>query len=411
MFLTSPAAGASEASEAVSRLVQSTAPLRRIELVFIWGFWGFIALLTFASAMMNDAGSVSPKHLPPMAPLMTALIEGLVWAMLTPLLFKLTRVFSLEHKRWLVSLLFLLALGIVLSLCVTKLMNYVRYEQAVYYTEGGWRWPGVEGLRPIVKIWFMNEFIIYLVIMAAGYAHDYFYRYRKRHEEAIALQTQAAHMRAELAGARLSALEARLSALRTQLNPHFLFNTLNTVSSMVEYDPSGAQRMIARLSDLLRETLVSKELEVPLERELGFIRRYIDIVQTRFQGRLEALETIAPDTLRAMVPSLILQPLVENAIKHGVAKRSGIGRIEIRAERIGEMLHLSVLDNGASHFTSRLRDQHDGIGLGLKNTRARLLQSYGENQSLTLRKNTDGGVVAEVVMPFHMHADAALAQP
>lgn len=371
-------------------------PLRRIELFFIWGFWAFIALLTFANAIMNDSAQTGP-YLPAAAPLVSALVEGLVWAILTPVVFKLTSRFSLDQKRWLLSVVFLLALGLMLSVLVSKLMAYVRFEQANHYRTGAFDWAA--GLRPVASVWFMNEFIIYLVIMTAGFAHDYFFRYRKQQEQAVAWQTQAAQMRAQLA-------DARLSALRTQLNPHFLFNTLNTVSSLVEYDTRGAQRMIARLSELLRETLLADELEVSLDRELAFIRRYIDIMQTRFQGRLKTIERIDPETLVALVPNLILQPLVENAIKHGIGKRGETGRIEIRTERVGDMLRLSVVDNGSAQFTERLRDREDGTGLGLRNTRARLLQSYGENQSLSLRRNEEGGVIAEVILPFHSHARA-----
>jgi LytS/YehU family sensor histidine kinase len=240
----------------------------------------------------------------------------------------------------------------------------------------------------------MNEFVIYLVILMAGLAHDYFIRYQARHAQASALQAQAAQLHAELAN-------SRLNALRTQLNPHFLFNTLNAVSSLVERDPRGARRMIARLSDLLRDTLEGKDLEVPLQRELVFVRRYIDIMQTRFQGRLETTENIAPDTLDAMVPNLILQPLVENAIKHGIEKLDGVGRISIQAQRSGETLMLSVVDNGTAEPNTRLQEDPAGGGLGLRNTKARLAQSYGDQQSLTLRSNAGGGVVAQVVLPFH----------
>lgn len=371
-------------------------PLGRIELLFIWCFWGCIAALMFINALINPVTEFSVR-LPPMAPLLAALLECLIWALVTPLIFRLTGHYSFERPQQVLHVVLLVALGLVFAMGMSKLAAYVRYQEAVYYslTDAAFRHLAATDLTAIArKFWFMNEFVIYLVILVAGFARDYFIRYQARHAQASALQAQTAHLHAELAN-------SRLSALRTQLNPHFLFNTLNAVSSLVERDPRGARRMIARLSNLLRDTLEGKDLEVPLERELVFVRRYIDIMQTRFQGRLETTENIAPDTLDAMVPNLILQPLVENAIKYGIEKLDGVGRISIQARRSGESLMLSVVDNGTTEPNTRLQEDQGGSGLGLRNTKARLAQSYGDQQSLTLRSNPTGGVVAQVVMPFH----------
>jgi two-component system, LytTR family, sensor kinase len=197
--------------------------------------------------------------------------------------------------------------------------------------------------------------------------------------------------------------DARLAALRTQLNPHFLFNTLHAVSALVERDPRGVRRMIARLSELLRTTLDgADEQEVPLEQELTFTHRYLEIMQIRFQGRLSIESQVEPAVLDALVPNLILQPLVENAIKHGVSKIDVEGRIQIQARRDGERLVLCVRDNGPRASESVLRAAE---GIGLRNTRERLLELYGSEQSFTLRGAEDGGVVAEVIIPFHKRAD------
>ncbi len=195
-------------------------------------------------------------------------------------------------------------------------------------------------MQRLRRLWFVNDFIVFVAVLAAGFARNYFWRYQGRREEAVRLQAQAAQLQAQLA-------DARLSALRMQLNPHFLFNTLHAVSALVERDPRGVRRMIARLSELLRTSLdEADEPEVPLQRELTFTERYLDVIQIRFQGHLQ-VEMHADDNVRdALVPNLILQPLVENAIKHGISKLSNGGHIEVCAIREGERVIITVRDNG-----------------------------------------------------------------
>ncbi|MGC3980440.1 MAG: histidine kinase [Steroidobacteraceae bacterium] len=377
----------------------ASSQLKRNELVSIWVFWGFIAVLTFINALINDATSqATSNRLNVIAPLTAAFIESLVWAMLTPFVFRLTRRYSLDRPRWLLSLVFLLTLGLVISVLMSEFMTFVRAEQAEWL-----RAPGMSPPEPVVhndsvpiakRFWFMNEFVIYLVVLASGFAHDYFSRYRTRNEQASALRAHAAHLRAELS-------DSRLHVLRSQLNPHFLFNTLNSISSLVGRDPRNARRMIACLSDLLRDTLEGNELEVTLEQELAFIRRYIEIMQARFQDTLVVSEGIPAEILNAKLPRLILQPLVENAIKHGISKTDGVGSIGIFAHKSADMLIVEIKDNGALQPTARISEEQDGFGIGLRNTRARLQQSYGDKQSLSLAGHPDGGVVATIALPFH----------
>jgi len=184
-----------------------------------------------------------------------------------------------------------------------------------------------------------------------------------------------------------------------QINPHFLFNTLHAVSALVERDPGGVRRMIARLSELLRHTIESHATdEVPLRDELAFLRRYIEIMEIRFQGRLRVDRNIADDTQDALVPNLILQPIVENALEHGVNRAAGEGQIEIAARRDGERLVLTVRDNGPG------LDVQNASGVGLANTRARLEQLYGNRASLELRDAEGGGVLAQITLPYREHA-------
>jgi sensor histidine kinase YesM len=219
---------------------------------------------------------------------------------------------------------------------------------------------------------FVNQLLIYFAVLAAGYAREYFLR-------ETALRTQLA--------------EARLDALRAQINPHFLFNTLNAIAALVERDPAGVRRMIARLGDLLRRTIESSgTATVPLREEIDFLRRYIEIMEIRFQGRLHTVLKIDDEALDVIVPSLVLQPLVENALEHGASRVEGEGRIEISAHRNGGDLVLQVRDNGPG-----VRAGSEGIGL--TNTRARLEQIYGPRASLRLESPREGGAVATITIP------------
>jgi two-component system LytT family sensor kinase len=255
----------------------------------------------------------------------------------------------------------------------------------------------------MTRLFWLDDLMVYFAVVAAGFARDYFRRYQSRREEAARLQAQAAELHAQLA-------EARLAALRTQLDPHFLFNTLHAISTLVERDPRGVRRMIARLSELLRSSLEEgNEQEVPLEKELALLNRYLEIMQIRFQGRLEVDIRVDGAVMDALVPTLILQPLVENAVKHGVSKVAGTGMIEIRAYRDEEdRLVLRVRDNGPGLEVGDDSPREEGVGLA--NTRARLEQLYGPDQSFALRPALDGvGLIAEVMLPYHTRTDLRTA--
>jgi len=360
-------------------------PLRRSDLLFIFGFWTFIALLTSANALVDP--------MLPAAPVALTFIESYLWAVVTPLVFSLTSYYPLERGHILPRMALFFVVGMLVAVAMDVLTGFLRFD--VFQVVRG-RFADVGLGYRLRHLWFMNEFLYYIAILAGGVARDYFLRYQSRREQAIRLETQAAQLQVQLA-------DARLAALRTQLNPHFLFNTLHAVSALVERDPRGVRRMIARLSELLRTTLDgADEQEVPLSQELTFTHRYLEIMQIRFQGRLAIESQIEPGALDALVPNLILQPLVENAIKHGVSKIDEAGRIEIHAERAGDRLLMSVRDNGPPVGENGLRG---GEGLGLRNTRQRLAELYGTEQSLTLRPAGDEGVIAEVSIPYHKRSD------
>ena len=210
------------------------------------------------------------------------------------------------------------------------------------------------------------------------------------------LQAETAELHAKLA-------DARLDALRMQLDPHFLFNTLHAISSLVERDPRGVRKMISRLGELLRHTIEgSSEQEIPFRDELDLLRRYLDIMEVRFQGRLTVEQNIEPRALDALVPNLILQPIVENAIKHGVSKVEGSGRIVLRTKVVGDALLLEVENDGPPATQDRASE---GGGIGLRNTRERLQQLYGGEQGFVLRALDGDRTVAEIRIPYHTRAD------
>jgi sensor histidine kinase YesM len=220
--------------------------------------------------------------------------------------------------------------------------------------------------------------------------------------------------RRALDGARLETrlVEAQLQSLQRQLQPHFLFNTLNAISGLMRTDVDAADRMMDRLGDMLRMTLDSSNVqEIPLKDELEMLQKYLDIEQVRFGSRLTVSMRIQPDTLAAQVPNFLLQPLVENAVRYGVAPHTRPGRIRIDARRDGEMLVIRIMDSGdgvAAHYLTLLNQ-----GVGLTNTRARLEHMYRTDHTLVF--SNDNGFCVTISIPYvvdrtvHEHIRAGAA--
>jgi two-component sensor histidine kinase len=372
-------------------------PLTRRELALIAAFWTVYALLTVANRIF-DTPETGPRLAPTSHFVVVSVVESLCWALLTPLLFWLAERTGTERSHRVTQLLLFAAVGVLTAGILTVIGHELRI--ALFSPEELPPPRGREPRRsPGPPPWFafINALIIYMGVLAAGLARAYSLRYRARREQATRLQ-------AELA-------EAHLDALRRQLDPHFLFNTLNAISSLVERDPRGVRRMIARLSDLLRYSLAgADDPEIPLRQELDLLGRYLDIMQVRFQGRLEVEMRVDGAALDALVPNLILQPLVENAIKHGVEKLTGPGAIAIEAEATGDALVLRVRDNGPDASGVSVAAARSGVGL--RNTVARLEQLYGPGQRFTLRPAEGegmGGTVAEVRLPLRIRHDTPVA--
>jgi len=232
--------------------------------------------------------------------------------------------------------------------------------------------------------------MVYAGIVAVSHAIAYYSDSQERKVKEARLETRL--------------IEARLNALQAELHPHFLFNTLHAISTLIHRDPEAADRMISRLSDLLRITFDrSGEAKVTLKEEIEFLQKYLDIEQTRFPDRLTVRVEIDPDTLDAEVPRMILQPLVENAIKHGIAPRTDRGHVQIVAGRQEDTLWMEVRDNGGGLHGGTLTKLRTGVGLS--NTRARLQCLYAGQHRLEF-SDRHGGLAVRVEIPFERHASS-----
>jgi hypothetical protein len=358
------------------------------ELLLIFAFWTFIATLSAVNRALDPRG-FGFQLSSPAGPIALEYIESWIWAVITPGVFLLTQRFPIDRSRW-GRVAVLLLIGIAIAIVVDLTMDMARIGILA----------GVPSRRPrvfsprdaILRLRFVNQLIVYLAVLIAGYARNFYLRDLTRQREAVVLEARASELQAQLAA-------ARLDALRMQLNPHFLFNTLHAVSALVERDPSGVRKMIARLSELLRHTIEARGAdEVPLRDELEFLRRYIEIMEIRFQGRLTVTVNAGDRAMDALVPNLILQPIVENALEHGASRASGRGEVAIDAKVEGDDLVVTVQDNGPGLSST-------GEGVGLSNTKARLDQLYGDPASLALTSPVDGGVLATLRVPYHTAAD------
>jgi two-component sensor histidine kinase len=296
----------------------------------------------------------------------TTMTSAWMWVPLTVLAFWLADRFPLERGAWRRHLPAHAAGALVA--CVARAGAVALLNPWV-----GW-YATLPSPRALLLTSLTNNVLLFWMLVGVGHALAFARRYRDRDERLV---------------------RAELHSLKMQLHPHFLFNTLNTVSAYVRADPDAAERMIARLSQLLRHALErTGTQEVSLDEELRAARTYLDIEQVRFQDRLSVRWDIAPEARPARVPHLILQPLVENAIRHGIAPRAAAGTIQIAAERRDGTLHLAVRDDGVGLRGAPV----DGVGL--TNTRDRLRQLYGARHRFQVADAPDGGVHVELTLPF-----------
>jgi two-component system LytT family sensor kinase len=277
------------------------------------------------------------------------------WAVLAPGVFWLSSRFPFERATWKLAIPVHIA-GVFVAMVLHVAMA-VASSMVIYWSVGQSLDSWLQEAQEMFILNFDWEMMTYWTIVGVGHALRYHYEARAKELSAAQLETRL--------------VEAQLHTLQRQMQPHFLFNTLNTISALMHRDVEAADAMIARLSDLLRMSLQRVGVqEVALKEELDFLSKYLEIEQTRFRDRLSVVFDIQADTLDALVPNLLLQPLVENAIKHGIGPRPTPGQITVRSRRVGALLELDVQDNGVGLSAARLTDFNRGVGLS--NTRSRL---------------------------------------
>jgi len=306
-----------------------------------------------------------------------------VWIALTPLILWLGRRFKLERSHWLRSLAAHLLLGSLVSLFYLGIYSSLTRLLEIY---PDWPVSLFEQFLHFTGMFFHLDLFTYGAILGIGLAADYYRKYREN-------ELQAAELRAQLS-------QAQLEALRLQLRPHFLFNTLNNIVGLIRNDENkDAIRMTTGLSELLRHVLEhGGRQEVSLREEVEFLERYLDIQQMRFSDRLRVEMKIDRDTLGAKVPSLILQPIVENAIRHGIAARDAEGVVSLSAVRHNGRLQINVYNDGPTLPAGWRIEDCDGIGLA--NTRARIERLYGAAGRLEAHNRGEGGVEVSLMIPF-----------
>jgi signal transduction histidine kinase len=350
-----------------------------------WWVAGFgistaFAFLNVAQATVRLSYADMPIHLGRLT--WISLIDWYTCAIFFPLFFIAIRRWPLDRQHLLTRVP--LHLGLTLGAVVAKYALYLPIRAWITESE---RPPFIEG----VAVSAISEAIAFGCVVAVLHAIEFYRRYRER--ETFSLQLQA----------RLS--DAQLRALRAQLNPHFLFNTLNAASTLLHRDPDGADAMLTRLGELLRLTLrADPDHESRLHDELELLERYLDIMRIRFSDRVTVQTRVDARVTDALVPAFILQPIVENAFEHGVARLQRPGTIDIDAQPVDDFLVLTVRDNGSGPASAE-----PGNGVGLANTRRRLAELYGDNSSLELTSSPNAGTRVEVRMPLRFEGPALLA--
>jgi two-component sensor histidine kinase len=353
--------------------------LKFILLLLVWGIVGTLFTVQSYLYRTNVGQQITFWDLYP-----SEVFFFLSWGLLTPLLVLAARKFRVGKTNWVSRIGVHLPLAIAVAISQRFVYEFI-VQNLKTTPERPFSW---ERLTNNVIGFSDYGFFIYFIVIFIAHAVDYY----KQLNQA---QLNEAKLREELSN-------AQLHALKMQLQPHFLFNTLNTISVLIKDEPQKAEQMLALLSDLLRLTLQhTNNQEISLKEELKYLGLYLEIEQIRFGERLKILIDADENTLDAKIPTLILQPLVENAIKHGIGEKRGEGLIEIKAQRLNEKLKIFVKDNGNG---LKVLSNSTSTGIGFANSRSRLQSLYGNDASITLSNAKDGGAEVEILIPFRIES-------
>lgn len=355
-----------------------------LKWAMLFGFWTFFSFL-YANQIYFEMLHNPRMHHSWWRIVFWQLTVWYIWGCLSPLILSLGRRFPCEGRAWLRGLLVHITAGVIVAAVHIAAATSLRMLIQPFDVWSDMR-PFLIQYQSELRNFFLFDFFVYWAILGVGYAFDYRERYRER-------ESLASQLKAQLA-------QAQLESLKMQLHPHFLFNTLHTIAGLVRGNEKvPAVNMIAGLSDLLRRALDNAdEQEVPLREELKFTELYLDIQKARFSDRLTVRMEIEPETLDALVPNLLLQPLVENAIRHGISLNDSAGVIVINAYRDDQSLRIRVCDDGPGLQSGWRVEESEGIGLA--NTGERLKHLYGTEHRFELRNGESGGMTVAITIPF-----------
>ena len=353
--------------------------------------WTVLGLFMFSQGLVQKVVANDPT---PWWHHLTSWMVGVwLWFLVTPGVLWVGRRLPIERERWVRRTAIHLALSATVSLVQLVVEAAILHSLRLFPT----LMPTFAAtLAFLLIVGFHQGILTYWSLLAIQYGYGWYGRYEERKQEAMRLELRSSQLESQLA-------QAHLSALKMQLQPHFLFNTLNAIMVLVRQQKGReAEEMLGRLSDLLRCVLDDVEAqEIPLRRELEYLQLYLGIEQVRFQDRLRVEIAAGPEVLDAAVPQMVLQPIVENAIRHGIGRSSSAGRLRISACHVNGMLEMKVQDDGPGLAPG---SQGQTRGIGLANTRARLKELYGDAAGLSIENEAQGGVVATVVLPCRLIA-------
>ena len=371
-------------SESVMDDTEPILSKRLVRFGLIWGVWTIVTFFFASQVYVMAFASKQPMRYGFGRHFLAQASSCYLWALATPLVLWLSHRYCIQRHNWLRHVIyhFLFSLGLVsvlLTIHYLALMTIMGPPPASTVQIGPMRIFG------FVYYNLDHSLLVYWLILLMSHAYSYYNSYRKGELKASELRTQL--------------VQSQLEALKMQVQPHFLFNTLHSISALLNKDTEAARKMITRLGDFLRLTLEnSGTMEVTLQQEIEFLNGYLEIERIRFQDRLTTEIRVDPEVLDVRVPNLILQPLVENAMRHAIGNSTS-GRVEVTAAPRNGSVRIEVKDNGPGIDADKALEPRRGKGLGLVNTQARLAGLYGTSARFEMLNNPTGGLVVALEIP------------